>query len=277
VRKVRHADGRVHFSCLKKFTLSALHYRCACEGGVKATRPMNVGSVAHALVLGEKRRGRPLTVYPGERKGNAWKDFAAQAMVDGKEVVTVKEYEAARPIADAIIHHPLACELLNGAKLEVPMQWETAGVECATDGVDILGPDYLAELKTTHTAEPERFKRHALAMLWHAQLAWLSEGSGLNGLIPKRHLIIAAEVTPPFPVTVLELEPELLLHGAKSVTLWLEKLRACEETDLWPAYTQSIVPFPAPEWLSGQEEDDDEETLVWPVGQAHQPEAEDGP
>jgi hypothetical protein len=54
-------------------------------------------------------------------------------------------------------------------------------------------------------------------------------------------------------VTVMRLAPAALDHGARSVRLWLERLKACEASDSWPGYVQSEAEMGVPEWMDGDE------------------------
>lgn len=216
----------------------------------------------------ELAAGRELLVYPGERRGKAWKDFveahpdariftqrehddaaAHVAMLEKGRVyapddfVTWKELADAEPIARAVQADPLAMEYLAGQH-QVVITWEMMGVRCATRGVDCIGDGWASDLKCSMTTQPDRFEWHARRMLWHAQLAFYAEGCRQNGIDTSKGLfIVGVEATAPHPVTVLRLTPRAVEEGEKSIHLWLEQLRGCEESDAWPGYVQSVVDF----------------------------------
>jgi len=97
-------------------------------------------------------------------------------------------------------------------------------------------------------AEPDAFERHSFKMLYQAQLAWYLDAAHENGRDVKEVFIIAAEVEPPYPVVVYRLATELLLDGAKSIALWMDRFIACRDANAWPEYSQSIVTLQAPAW-----------------------------
>ena len=102
----------------------------------------------------------------------------------------------------------------------------------------------MVELKTARTANPDWFRRDALRMAYHAQLAWYADGLRAARLADVHHaFVVAVESAPPFPVVVFELTPEALEHGRKLCRLWLEQLLVCEQSDHWPGYAQSVVPL----------------------------------
>lgn len=247
--KLRRADGTVHFSDLKQFSRSPAHYRHAMLNPIEATRGMRVGTAAHAFVLGE-REDRPVVLYDSDaRRGKDWDNFKAlHARNPRTEILTRPEWDDARSIADAVLADPHAAHLLGRGKREVAATWTSGGVECGTDGVDLVGDTFLAEFKVTNNAEPMAFARLATNMLYHAQLAFYLEA------FPRPEVyIIAVESEPPHPVVVFRMPPEAIELGRKSLALWLERLRMCEENDHWPGYTQTVVDFQLPAWMGGDE------------------------
>jgi len=245
----------VHFSDLKKFALSAAHFRASCEQKIEATRAMRVGTIVHHIVCGP-HNARPLVCFDGwERKGNAWKVFEDEHK--GKVIVTAAEWADAKPIADAVLSDPVAMKLLANTRREVALKWEDAGIECETDGIDFVGDGYIGDLKTTTCTEPRAFARHAFKLLYHAQIAWLETGAQKNKIDTSKGLfLIGVETDPPHAVTCMRLVPDAIELGRRSYSLWLEKLRTARENDHWPAYAQGVVDFELPAWVG--EGDDDE-------------------
>ena len=45
----------------------------------------------------------------------------------------------------------------------------------------------------------------------------------------------------------------ILYDGRKSITLWAERLRACEDSGRWPGYTDSVVEMTRPAWIDETE------------------------
>ncbi len=276
------SDGTLHYSDLRQLSKSASHYKHRIQETYEPTRAMRVGTCVHHLVLGQ-REDRPVVVFPGDaRRGNAWTSFLSNTKLEmpNAEIVTAPEMADARPVAEAVLANKHVQGLMRGAELEVPLKWEMRGVPCSTGGIDILGKSCVVELKTTSCSEPDAFERHSFKMLYQAQLAWYVAGllSG-NASTPAFNVhknaygfdehgrlqtepmsyeafIIAAEVEPPYPVTVFRLTPELLEDGAKSIALWMDRYLACRDADAWPEYAQDIVTLQAPAWAR----DDDSDT-----------------
>lgn len=261
--------GVVHYSGLRCFAKSPAHYREYVLNGRKATRPMNVGTIAHAIVLGPHTR-RPLLTYPGappnpktgernmKRQGDAWKEWEAEQHAKygerGCTLVTKPEYDEAARVADAILADREARTLLDGTRREVALKWTDTGLAFETDGIDLVGDGYIGELKLTACTEPEKFATQAWRMLYHAQLACLERAANLNSISTANGLfIIAAETTAPYPVVCMQLSPRMIEEGQKSLALWTERLLACRAENHWPGYVQRVIDLDPPTWLDEEE------------------------
>ncbi len=253
-------DGVVHFSDLKRMSLSPAHYRASVEEDFEATRYMRIGTIVHFLVLGPSNV-HPLVRYDGgDRKGNAWLDFQAKTKKehgDNVEIVTPKEWAQAVPAAESILADRNARRLLEGARHEVPISWVDSGIKCATRGLDVVGQRWVADLKLTSCTEPRTFMRHASKMLYPQQMAFYEKGCEQNAIdMSEGMFLIGCESTPPYAVTCFRMPEPVLMHGRKSIALWLERLRSCRENNFYPAYTQTIVDFELPLWMTDGDADE---------------------
>jgi hypothetical protein len=227
---------RVHFSNLKHFSRSPLHYLHSLTARYES-RPMRVGSVVHALVLGGEFHH-----YDGERRGKAWQEF--KATHEGL-IVTTSELDDAKAIAEAVTYDPVASGLLAGPReTEVPLEWEYLGRACA-GRLDLVKPDLLGELKVSNSSQPDRFSRQALWMGYPEQLAWYLRA--LRRPLTSRAVIIAVEDKPPHPVTCFEVTQRALEAGDKRCRIWMEQLLCCEAARHFPGYVQSVVPLDVPD------------------------------
>lgn len=263
------ADGGVHFSDLKKISLSGRQYLHSCNTETEPTRAMKLGTAVHFIVFDCLREGaKPIVHYEGERRsGKDWE--ACVAKNPGAEILTDPEWKEAAAIAAAVRDDELALRYLNdGARFEVPLKWQEGGITCSTSGVDIVTAGHMiGDLKTTKTAQPDAWKSHAFKMLYPQQVAWYRRGAIANGIDVSGGLfLLGVETRAPYEVVPLELTEDLMLMADKSLTIWLEELRKClhdcpapRRVKDWPGYVQLPVPFDAPRWARDEEEDDDEE------------------
>lgn len=231
----------VRFSLLKYIARSPAHYLHALTSERPDTAAMRLGRLVHTRVLG----GDAVAVYDGERRGKAWLEYATAN--EGREIVTIKEYDAAAPIADAVLRNADARELIIDAAHETQVSWSSAGRAC-TGRLDVLGDTYVADLKTTNDASPAGFARQAYRMGYHAQLAWYCDGAKR----PDAYLI-AVESSAPYPVTVMQITPAMLDEGRRQYRTWFELLRNCEDSNQWPEYAQTVVPLDVPGWIELEE------------------------
>ena len=232
-------EERVRFSHLKAFARSAAHYVASFRND-RDTPQMRLGRLGHALVLGEREK---IVVYDGERRGNAWKDFAKAN--DGAEIVTVAEHAKARAIADAVARNGNATKLLHGTKKEHRIEWSLCGRECAGTP-DAFADDYVLDLKTCPDVSPEKFRFTAQRMGYFAQLSWYLDGLVASGqAAPKRAYIIAVEATDPCVVQCFEMTPGAIEFGRRQYRSWFERLLACESVNHFPGYSEAILPMDA--------------------------------
>jgi hypothetical protein len=264
VKLRNRTDGRVHFSDLKAFAASPAHYKYAIEHPPESTRAMTVGSIADRLVFG----GGDVVVYSKVRRGGEWEQFAAEQKPDAL-ICIQSEYDEAEGAAAAVKADAVAGPFLRSrsAEFQQVVQWEAnalpfaAGLRGMRGGFDLLDRKrgLIGDLKITADAEPETLSSHAFRMLWHAQAACYLDGARSLGWGVDRFLLFCVESTAPHPVTVLELTEAALEEGRKSIALWCEALRRCEQAGEWPGYCQSIVPLKVPPWMGFPEglRDDD--------------------
>lgn len=240
-----HPIGRrglspVHFSDLKRMSQSPLHYAYWLERERAETKALRLGSAVDALLFGTCG----VVGFDGQRRGKEWAAFA-QANA-GAICLNKTENELVRGMADAIERHGEAHELLSGERQKL-IEWKLAGRDCAGTP-DAFTDGRIVELKTCRTSHPDRFPWDARRLGYNAQLDWYAEGLLQSGRQrPSTAYIVAVESTAPHPVTVFVLTDRALDQGARSWRLWFERLRACEESDAWPAYTESAVLFDVPE------------------------------
>lgn len=226
----------VRFSNLKRIALSPAHYKASLTEHVDSPA-MRLGRLVHHLVLG----GNPFVVWEGDRRGKAWLEF--KEANDQAEIATRSEADLAGQIALSVAGSDVAAPFLVG-KREHAVKWTTMGRACSTMGIDLLGDGFITELKTASCTEPERFRRAALSMGYHAQLAWYRDAAHSLGWAPiSDAYIVAVETRAPFAVTVMHLGDRALEEGAKLCRLWFERLLSCEAVDEWPSYVQSVVEF----------------------------------
>lgn len=228
--------GPVRFSHLRAYGRSPMHGYHARTSDTEATRDMERGSAVHALIFGTA----PVTAYDGVRRGKAYDAFAAEH--DGHHILTATEYEKSQRMAAAVQDCKPAQEWLKG-DTERTILFQHLGMDCRATP-DVRGKDFLTELKTSKSADPERFRWHALRMHYHAQLRWQEYAVAQR---IEHHIIVCVESVEPYPVTVFFLMPRALEQAEKLLALWAECLKNSEQSGAYPPYAQTAVPLDVPE------------------------------
>jgi hypothetical protein len=226
----------VRFSRLKLMGKSPAHYRAQFERPTPDDQAKRAGRLAHALLL-----GGGYVVYPGKRReGNAWAEFKAANA--GKEIALRSELDEAMRVAESVNRHADARRLLFGIH-ECEIAWMNDGRACGAR-LDVIGRDYVTDLKTTASAEPGWFTRNAARMGYHAQLAWYKQGAEIAlGRAFQRAYIVAVEARFPYVVTCFELSLAALDNGERLWRSWWEMLMNCERSDAWPPYALGVQNF----------------------------------
>lgn len=229
------------------------------EHGGPASAPFDTGLVVHKLVLGV---GAPVV----EIDASDYKTKAARAAKDnaraaGKIPILSRELRAAEAMADTLHLHPIAGRLLARAgrpeqsfvarcpETEVMCRARTDWLPDVLDEARPLVVDY----KTTVDASPDAFAGSVRKFGYHIQASWyLDVLAWLNPDRPRgKFVFVAQEKTPPFLVSVHELDEEALswgqVLGRKARDLW----RACTASGDWPGYPLQVQNIRLPGWQIG--------------------------
>lgn len=253
-------------SLLKQMALSPAHYFEACQapqddslverlGRGFAYDPhdpnqaFRIGRAIHAILVG----GR-ITVYTGQRnpRAKAWIAFQEEAAAAGyHEIVNPREHAIVVGVTESIKRHELATKLLfDGTIRETRIDWEFCGKACRATPDARIPRTHVTDLKSAVSSEPATFARQARRLYYHAQAELYVEAIDRAGEgRPADAYVIAVEKKRPYPVTVFRFTEELLELGGKLNRLWIERLKNCESSNVWPVYAPppAIVDLGLPE------------------------------
>jgi hypothetical protein len=236
------ADGmsalpRLRWSTLKHVGRSLAHYRYYLDNPIVETDAMRVGSRVHDLVLNGGRNR--FAVWEGKKRaGKEW-DLFALAHADAT-IVTSDQEERAGAIASAVLGNSEAHAALFGLVTEKQREWSIAGRDCQGTP-DAVGPDSIVNLKVTNDGSPGRFPWHAKKMGWLGQLAWYDYGLFAGNAT--QLVIVSVEDKPPHLVTVYKLTADAAELGHRTWRSHFERLRVAEESNVFPGYSDCVVPL----------------------------------
>ncbi len=264
-----HADpvpgGSLSSTGVRKLLDCPARFRYDTDHPPESTAVFDFGHAAHRLALGH---GAAIEVVDADN----WRTKAAQelrnaAHAAGHTPLLRADFDAVKQMAAALSEHPIAGPLLarGHGRPEQSLFWQSAGVWCrarvdflpdgATGGRPngmrrgrLVVPDY----KTAVSVKPEDLRRAVLSHGYHIQLAWYLRGLRALTIAPDDAVmvLVCQEKTPPYLVTVVQLDDEAMRTGSFEGERALNIYRDCAESRRWPGYTDEVEVLSLPPWAA---------------------------
>lgn len=231
------------------------------EHGRPNRREYDIGHAAHHRLLGV---GPDLVVIEADNYlTKAAKQAKADAYAAGRVPVLPKELVAVDAMVAALKAHPFAALLFDPARGGKPEQsffwggdyvWLRARLDWLPDP-DAPGRLIIPDFKTAECAAPAAVRRMAGNYSWHIQDAFYRAAvDNVLGIQPE-FVFVVQEKTPPYLVTVAELDDDALAAGHAAMRRAIDTYRSCRDTDNWPGYADDVVEISLPPWQLRTEED----------------------
>lgn len=232
------------------------------ENGRPEKRTFDFGHAAHLMVLGD---GPELVVIDAANyRTTAAKEQRDAAYAAGKVPLLPDEFETVQLMAAALLKHPIASVLLD-PKSGKPEQ-SLFAKDPQTDvqlraRLDWLpnpseGRMLVVDYKTAVSAEPAAFMRTVPKFGYYQQAAWYLDIVTALGLAEDpAFLFIAQEKTPPYLITIFEMDMPSLRIGRIRNRQAIDLFAQCSATDEWPGYSDEVELIGLPAWLSDQYEE----------------------
>jgi hypothetical protein len=238
------------------------------EHGGPEKPEFDFGHAAHREVLGD---GEVIVIIEADsfrtKKAQEQRDAAYAA---GKTPLLRHKYDdIVVPMAKAIREHPVAGKLLapGVGLIEASLFWVDGvgqdAVMCrarpdllrpeatVTGGLRrALGVDY----KTCTAGSIEDLVKANGRHRLFQQAQWYLTGitSVLRPILPPAFVFVFQEKTPPYVVTVCQLDQETAKRGEARNRRALEVYRRCRTSGRWPGYSDKVVELGLPGWLINQ-------------------------
>ena len=160
----------------------------------------------------------------------AWKDAVFNAKRDGLTIVSPQTLAKAEAMAAAVQKHPEAGRLLAMAtEHEVSAYADHPSGARVRARFDLLGPNFIGDIKTCRDADPEKFGRVVNALMYHVSAANYIDIARANGLAVERYDLICVEKDPTpggeYRVAVNEIHADAIEKGrelmAEACARWL--------------------------------------------------------
>lgn len=247
----------VHITSLSAMARCEAAYRYECTiPEDRESAAYRIGRAFHALCTG---RDHLVKLYLGRRdKRNAeYREFLEGSA--GSIVLSESEASVAYPLAQAVRDNEHARALLDRCThFEEPLTGKLGGfpVEATPDCWSDDG--LVLDLKSAVNGAIEAFQRRGARYGYLAQIDWYAELlRQTTGREYSERYVISADKKYPIPecVTVHRVTPEASEQGRKCWSLWLNKLRVCVDSGIWPGYAIGPVDWmPDPELVEASEE-----------------------
>ena len=217
-------------------------------------RAFDIGTAAHALILGT---GPQIVCVTGEWRTKEKRAEIAEWRSKGAVPLHSVDYRAVFGMYKAVTTHPVASRLLDESPhreatglAEGPGVW----LRCRFDAIGDAG---ILDVKTCQSADPEAFARHAIDLGYHQQAAWYRDMAQTLGVTDGPFRFVAVEKTPPYLVSVIELDEATEQLGREANARAIDLYRRCLATGEWPGYPTDITTVSAPPWAFRDAEETD--------------------
>lgn len=151
-------------------------------------------AVLDAEIVGVKADG---SKADNPRNTKAWRDAVFKAERDGLTVVDARTLTKAQAIAQAVQNHPEAGRLLAAAtEHEVSMFSDHPTGAPVRGRLDLLGPDFVADIKICRDADPAEFGRVIEKLMYHVSAANYLDIARANSIDAREFLFVCVETEP---------------------------------------------------------------------------------
>lgn len=249
-------------------------FRHEQDHGRPPKRAFDLGHAAHQRVLGVGAQLEVVMKTAKDGTRSPATDYVTKSAQEhrdeiraaGAVPILAKELEVVDAMADAILQHPLASVLFDpdrGGKPEQSLFWTDPEFDvmrrARLDWMPLPRPDgrlIVPDFKSTASAEPTAFTKSVFSYGYEVQAVFYTDGIRALGLADDVvFLFVAQEKTPPYLVTVHELDERALAIGRVRVDRALAVYEECLLTGEWPGYSSDVELVTPPLWLARQYED----------------------
>jgi exodeoxyribonuclease VIII len=229
-------------SGIKQFLRSPAHYKYWQTAPSEPTPAQRLGTLVHTMVLEPDSFLDRYTIAPVvDRRTKAGKEQYDEwvATLNGREPVTLDQYDTAQHVARSVRSQPMWASLLIVAEdVEVTAVGDIDGHRCK-GRADIVAGRTLVDLKTAANASPQAFARSMATYGYHIQAALYCDLFGAD-----RFILVAVETAAPYACGIYTVDDASLEQGRIEYQRALAGIRECRATDNWPSYGAQEIALP---------------------------------
>lgn len=230
------------------------HPRLNPKAEAETRKTFDLGSAAHALVLGDEQRF--VHVPFDDFRKDAAKAIRDEAYAAGKIPLLPEQWEAAQAMAKAaraqLDQHEEAAHAFRDGKPEQTLIWREGDIWCRArlDWLPTGGNEFFDYKTTGASAHPDQWGVRTMFDIG----ADLQAGFYRRGIkavlgIPDAHFrFVVQETTAPYALSVIGLSPATKMladmKAARAIEIW----RWCIANNRWPGYPRRIAYPELPAW-----------------------------
>jgi hypothetical protein len=234
-------------------------FRYEQDNGRPSKQAFDMGHAAHQRVLGI---GPEIVKVDAEDwRTKAAREARDEAYARNAVPLLAAQFDVLEEMAEAIAAHPIAKALFKPDQgvAEASMFWpdEQTGI-IRRSRLDWLPTStdrrlIIADYKTSKSADPEQFAKDAMNYGYHQQADWYRDGVIALGLsADPAFVFVVQEKTPPYLVSVIELDVIALRIGRLLNRRALTRYAECVRTGRWPGYVDDVELVSLPGWYENK-------------------------
>lgn len=228
-------------------------------------KAFDLGRAAHELVLGVGSGVEVVEV--SDFKTKAAREARDAVYAEGKTPLLPKEYQQVQDMAEAVKAHPIAGHVFKPGtgKAEQSMFWKdpASGVVCRarldwlptpTKGKRLI----VADLKSARSVAPADLQKSIHEYGLHQQDDFYRRACRelKIGDRDTSFVFVFVAKTPPYLVTVVELDHEARRIGKERNDRALKVYARCMETGVWPGFSEDIEVLSLPAYAERQHDEE---------------------
>ncbi len=241
---MKNIKGYLSYSQLKAFAKSPNHWLAYVENKFETTPAMELGTMVHTLVLEPQEfEHRYLVTEKCDKRTNEGKAKYAkyQETLGERTMIDIDLYAKARKIADQVLLHPLAWQLIDGTDAEVVVENPISGELFRTVADGVMPEKYVFDLKTCKDASMDEFSKTAYNLDYHLQAAIYCYHHNVQD-----YYWIAVETEAPFNVSVYKQSQDALTSATDRMFNLIEQWKVWDGSP--QGYQNSIKEIGLPRW-----------------------------
>jgi hypothetical protein len=261
-----------NYSAIKNFEYTPAHVYQYLIDPPASSPAMELGTALHTAILEPERfaeryvRGAAGAL---NRVGPKRENEQIKADNPGKQLIRDADWPKITMMRDAVWRHPRAQEVLSGEGYnEAAYLWKdpATGLACKAR-VDRIGMsregwpcvvDYKTFGDKGGRLTDGAIERTIADRQYHIQGAHYTNGLDVIAPCARRYILLMQEKAAPFAVRLVEIDFAAMELGKRQLRRWLKQLKQCQESGVWPGWSEDFDAIGVPTWEYTKEPEDEE-------------------